>query len=154
MAKVSPINKSFCLQNVCETNYKKIFCLLPNLRNIEHEVQGFSQGKPALHVQVLEQTAYTKTIQLSHFFTTHSDVLLAPAVKIRLYFDVCTAEVLRDYKREEVSTAICDLSRSKDIMDYKWRLNYFLEKWLDHCLKTEYDFKQKNDNSNPNPSIN
>ncbi len=133
------------MQNICETNYKKIFCLLPNIRDIQHEVHGFSQGKPSLHMQVLEQTAYTKTIQLSYFFTTSSDALSAPAIKIRLYFDVCTAEVLRNYKWKEVNTEILDLSRSQDIMDYKWRLNYFLEKWLDHCLKTEYDFKQKDE---------
>ena len=140
MAKVAPLNKSFCLQNICETNYYKIFSLIPNLREINESAQGFSHGKPMLHVEVLEQTPYTKTIQLSHFFENENDVLLAPAVKIRMYFDVCTAEVLRDYKREEVVKAITDISQSKDIMDYKWRLNYFLEKWLDHCLKNNYDF--------------
>ena len=140
MAKVSPLNKSICLQNICETNYHKIFCLIPNLRDIAESAQGFSHGKPMLHVQILEQSPYTKTIQLSHFFENEDQVLIEPAVKIRMYFDVCTAEVLRDYKRVEVATAINDISRSKDIMDYKWRLNYFLEKWLDHCLKTDYVF--------------
>ncbi len=141
MAKVAPVNKSFCLQNICETNYKKIFYLLPNLMHIEVSAQGFANGKPALYVQILEQTAYTKTIQLSHYFENEAKHrVLEPAVKIRLYFDVCIAEVLRDYKRVEVSDAIVDISRSKDIMDYKWRLNYFLEKWLDHCLKTKYSF--------------
>ncbi|BCG65039.1 MAG: hypothetical protein methR_P2852 [Methyloprofundus sp.] len=141
MAKVAPVNKSFCLQNICESNYKKIFNLVPNLRNIDASAQGFANGKPVLHVQILEQTAYTKTIQLSHYFENEAKhVLLEPAVKIRLYFDVCIAEVLRDYKRIEVSSAIADIGRSKEIMDYKWRLNYFLEKWLDYCLKTDYSF--------------
>jgi len=140
MFKVAPLNKSFCLQTVCEANYKKIVRLIPDLRYLSGSSQGLSQGKPMLHVQVLEQTPYTKTIQLSHFFTEDSNLLLEPAVKIRVYFDVCIAEVLRDYKRVEVANAITDISRSKDIMDYKWRLNYFLEKWLDHCLKTDYIF--------------
>ncbi|NOQ81670.1 MAG: DUF1249 domain-containing protein [Methylophaga sp.] len=140
MFKVAPLNKSFCLQAVCEGNYKKIVRLIPDLRYLSGSAQGLSQGKPMLHVQVLEQTPYTKTIQLSHFFTEDSNLLLEPAVKIRVYFDVCIAEVLRDYKRVEVANAITDISRSKDIMDYKWRLNYFLEKWLDHCLKTDYIF--------------
>ncbi len=128
------------MQTVCEGNYKKIVRLIPDLRYLAGSAQGFSQQKPVLHVQVLEQTPYTKTIQLSHFFTENSVLLLEPAVKIRVYFDVCIAEVLRDYKRVEVANAITDISRSKDIMDYKWRLNYFLEKWLDHCLKTDYIF--------------
>ncbi|GAW85840.1 conserved hypothetical protein [Bathymodiolus platifrons methanotrophic gill symbiont] len=140
MAKVSPLNKSFCLQNVCESNYHKLFSLIPNLRDIDESAQGFSDGKPMLHMQILEQSPYTKTIQLSHLFANEAGVLLEPAVKIRMYFDVCIAEVLRDYKRVEVATAIEDIGLSKEIMDYKWRLNYFLDKWLDHCLKTDYIF--------------
>ena len=140
MAKVAPLNKSFCLQNICETNYHKLICLIPGLRNIDESAQGFSDGKPMLHMQILEQSPYTKTIQLSYFFENNTEALLEPAVKIRLYFDVCTAEVLRDYKRVEVSKAIADIGLSTDIMDYKWRLNYFLEKWLDHCIKADYTF--------------
>lgn len=140
MAKVSLVNKSFCLQNICESNYRKIFCLIPELRSINQSAQALSQGKPILHLQILEQTPYTKTIQLSHYFENESEMFLEPAVKIRLYFDVCIAEVLRDYKRIEVASAINDIGRSKDIMEYKWKLNYFLEKWLDHCLKTDYVF--------------
>jgi uncharacterized protein YqiB (DUF1249 family) len=140
MAKVAPLNKSFCLQNVCESNYHKLFSLIPELRDIDDSAQGFSAGKPLLHMQILEQSAYTKTIQLSYFFENNAQALLEPAVIIRLYFDVCTAEVLRDYKRVEVNKAIADIGLSADIMDYKWRLNYFLEKWLDHCLKADYTF--------------
>lgn len=140
MAKVAPLNKSFCLQTICETNYHKLFCLIPNLRDIEDSAQGVSNGKPVLHVKILEQSPYTKTIQLSYLFENEAEMMLAPAIKIRMYFDVYTAEVLRDYKRQEVIKAIGDISLSKDIMDYKWRLNYFLEKWLDHCLKSDYHF--------------
>jgi uncharacterized protein YqiB (DUF1249 family) len=142
MAKVTPLNKSFCLQTVCEQNYKKILYLIPDIKIIEAAAQGYSEGKPILHVKVLEQSPYTKTIELSHFFDSEFGMILEPAVKIRLYFDVRTAEVLRDYKRVEVDKAIKDLGQVKDVMDYKWRLNYFLEKWLDHCLKKQYTFKK------------
>ncbi len=144
MAKVAPLNKSFCVQNICEANYLKLFSLIPELREIDDSAQGFSDGKPMLHIHILEQSPYTKTIQLSYFFENNAEALLEPAVKIRLYFDVCTAEVLRDYKRVEVSKAVEDISLSSDIMDYKWRLNYFLEKWLDHCLKADYTFASNN----------
>jgi len=33
-----------------------------------------------------------------------------------------------------------DPGLSREIMNYKWRLNYFLQKWLDHCLKKDYLF--------------
>ncbi|WP_428354232.1 DUF1249 domain-containing protein [Methyloprofundus sp.] len=141
MAKVSPLNKSFCLQNICESNFNKLFSLIPNLRGIDESAQGYADDKPRLHLQILEQSPYTKTIQLSYYFeNSAAEVVLEPAVKIRIYFDVCTAEVLRDYKRVEVTKAIADIGLSSDIMDYKWRLNYFLVKWLDHCLKADYSF--------------
>ncbi|MDC9729515.1 MAG: DUF1249 domain-containing protein [Methyloprofundus sp.] len=143
MAKVTPLNKSFCLQTVCEQNYKKILYLIPDIKEINETAKGFSKEKPVLHVKILEQSPYTKTIELSHFFDSEFGMILEPAVKIRLYFDVRTAEVLRDYKRIEVASAIDDLGKVKEVMDYKWRLNYFLEKWLDHCLKTNYVFKQE-----------
>jgi len=28
-------------------------------------------------------------------------------------------------------------------MNYKWRLYYFLQKWLDHFLKKDYPFSTK-----------
>lgn len=141
MAKVFLVNQSFCLQNICETNYRKILCLIPDIKNIDRLAQGISNGKPKLHLQVIEQTSYTKTIQLSHFFECQSGIFLEPDVKIRLYFDVQIAEVLRDYKRIEVADAINDIGKSKEIMEYKWKLNFFLEKWLDHCLQKKYIFK-------------
>jgi uncharacterized protein YqiB (DUF1249 family) len=145
MAKVTPLNKSFCLQTVCEQHYQKILYLIHDIKTINNTAQGFSNEKPVLHVKILEQSPYTKTIELSHFFDNEFGMVLEPAVKIRLYFDVRTAEVLRDYKRIEVANAIKDLGKVKEVMDYKWRLNYFLEKWLDHCLKTEYIFKQEDE---------
>jgi len=141
MAKVNLLNKSFCLQTICEQNYKKLLYLIPDIHLIDKAAEGYSAGKPLLYIEILEQSPYTRTIQLSHFFTGEFGLLLEPAVKIRLYFDVRTAEVLRDYKRIEVDSAIQDKGASKDIMDYKWQLNYFLEKWLDHCLKKEYVFQ-------------
>jgi len=140
MAKVNLVNKSLCLQMVCEQNYKKLLYLIPDIHLIEQSAEGHSEGKPLLYIEILEQTAYTRTVQLSHFFTDEFESLFEPAVKIRLYFDMRTAEVLSDSKRKTVENAIQDKSASKDIMDYKWQLNYFLEKWLDYCLKTNYIF--------------
>ncbi|SMG66036.1 conserved hypothetical protein [methanotrophic bacterial endosymbiont of Bathymodiolus sp.] len=54
MAKVAPLNKSFCLQNICEANYHKLFSLIPELRDIDDSAQGFSDGKLMLHMQILE----------------------------------------------------------------------------------------------------
>ena len=66
---------------------------------------------------------------------------MAPAVKIRIYLDANLAEVLKDHARTDVSKIYTDPGQTVEIMNYKWRLNYFLQKWLDHCLQTNYEFR-------------
>ena len=81
------------------------------------------------------------TLLLSHYFDVESEYFLEPAVKIRIYLDARLVEVLRDHVRPDVCKAIKDPGQIRDIMDYKWSLNYFLEKWLNHCLQTDYRFR-------------
>ncbi|MGZ8227609.1 MAG: DUF1249 domain-containing protein, partial [Methylococcaceae bacterium] len=94
----------------------------------------------SLHLAVIERTAYTMTIELSHCFNKSRDRFFEPAVKIRIYLDAQMAEVLSDHARAEVTRVFKDPGLSCEIMHYKWRLNYFLQKWLDHCLKKDYQF--------------
>ncbi|TAL49646.1 MAG: DUF1249 domain-containing protein, partial [Methylovulum sp.] len=30
MSLINPVNKSFCLEQICESNYQKLFKLIPN----------------------------------------------------------------------------------------------------------------------------
>ena len=80
------------------------------------------------------------TVELSHCFIKNPDEFLEPAVKIRLYLDAMLAEVLSDHVRASVAQVFKNPGLSREIMNYKWRLNYFLQKWLDHCLKKDYRF--------------
>lgn len=140
MGLLNPVNKSWCLEQLCEANYRNLLNLIPHLISVEHSAIGVSPNHSKLYLTVLEHTPYTKTIQLSHRFQKHTELLTAPAVVIRLYTDLQLAEVLSDHARVSVKAAIKDKGLSKEIMNYKWRLNYFLHKWLDHCLKKSYQF--------------
>ena len=143
MSEVNPVNKSFCLEKICESNYQKLLRLIPNLYNIHSRAIGQHPNKPTLHLKIIERTAYTLTLQLTHCFPDTPAELFEPAVKIRLYDDAKLAEVLRDHCRTDVFKVVTDNSQSKKIMDYKWSLNYFLGKWLDYCLQTDYQFEAK-----------
>jgi uncharacterized protein YqiB (DUF1249 family) len=79
-------------------------------------------------------------VELSHCFNRDSNEFLAPAVKIRVYLDAQLAEVLSDHARASVAQVFKNPGLSSEIMNYKWRLNYFLQKWLDHCLNKKYLF--------------
>lgn len=145
MSQLRPVNTSLCLEKICESNYQKLFRLIPNLRSLKKIAIGKTHDKPALHLEILERNPYTLTIALSHCFKQQLSELLAPAVKIRIYLDAQLAEVIRDNDRPAVNRVYQNPGLALEIQEYKWRLNYFLQKWLDHCLKTEYQFAEAAD---------
>ncbi|MEI6146832.1 MAG: DUF1249 domain-containing protein [Methylococcales bacterium] len=145
MNYINPVNKSFCLEQMCASNYQKLLKLVPELLALKEAVIGVALNNMPLHISVLENTPYTLMIELNHCFNLDKDEYFEPAVKIRLYMDAQLAEVMSDQARSPISIAFKDKGLSTDIMNYKWRLNYFLQKWLDHCLKQDYQFRV-NDN--------
>ncbi len=140
MALVEPVNKSICLEQVCASNYRKLFRLIPDLTSLKDGATGLAPRHSDLRIRIIERTPYTLTIELSHCFNYELNTSIAPAVTIRIYLDAQLAEVLNDSVRAGVSQVYKNSSASKEIMNYKWRLNYFLLKWLDHCLATGYCF--------------
>ncbi|WP_411727675.1 DUF1249 domain-containing protein [Methyloglobulus sp.] len=140
MSFLNPINKSLCLEQVCASNYQKIFRLIPDLCAVKDNAIGLAANNTTLHLQIIEQATYTLTIELSHCFSKKPDELLEPAVRIRIYLDAQLAEVLSDHARPSVTHVFKDFGLCREIMNYKWRLNFFLQKWLDHCLTKGYQF--------------
>jgi uncharacterized protein YqiB (DUF1249 family) len=140
MSFLNPINKSQCLEDVCASNFQKLFKLIPDLKTYNKLATGTAPCNTALYLQVIEQTAYTMTIELSHCFSKKPDELMVPEVRIRLYLDAQLAEVLSDHARASVTRTFKDFGLCREIMHYKWRLNFFLQKWLDHCLTKNYRF--------------
>jgi hypothetical protein len=141
MSFVNPVNKSICLELICESNYQKLLKLIPDLLTLEKTAIGLAPNNTTLHIAVIESSPYTMTIELSHCFSKNLGEFLEPAVKIRLYLDAQLAEVLSDHVRASVAHVFKNPGLSREIMNYKWRLNYFLQKWLDHCLKKDYQFR-------------
>ena len=145
MSLLNPINKSYCLEQICESNYHKLFKLIPDLLAFKEKAIGLAPNNTTLHITVIESTPYTMTVELSHYFIKNLDEVLEPAIKIRLYLDAQLAEVLSDHARANVAQVFKNPGLSREIMNYKWRLNYFLQKWLDHCLKKDYHFSKTGD---------
>ncbi len=143
MGTINPVNKPFCLEQIYESNYRKLLRLIPNLSSIKNNAIGYSAGKPALHLEIIEKSTYSITLQLSHCFEKAPDHFFEPAVKIRIYLDARLAEVIRDHAKSDVFRMINKLEQNNKVIDYKWSLNYFLEKWLSHCLQKKYQFNEE-----------
>lgn len=141
MFLLEPVNTSWCLEQICDSNYQKLFQLIPDLRIYEQYAVGVTcSTQPHLFLKVLERNPYTLTIELSHQFGNLPELML-PAVTIRVYLDAQLAEVLCDIERPAVSRVFRDPGNLVGIRQYKWRLNYFLQKWLEFCMKADYQFK-------------
>lgn len=143
MGALNPVNKSFCLEKLCESNFYKLMRLAPNLSQIDEQAVAQAQGKPSLHLRMIDRAPYTLTVELSHYFAEASEILGEPALRIRIYLDTRSAEVLCDEARPPACRAKTHMGNAIQLMNYKWTLNYFLEKWLNHCLRAGYRFKRE-----------
>lgn len=143
MALINPINKPECLEQLYASNYQKLFKLIPDLLVYRNHAVGYAVNHSALHVDVIDRSPYTMTVELTYRFNKNLSELMEPAVRIRLYLDAKLAEVISDHARAAVSLVFKDPGHSYEIMHYKWRLNYFLHKWLDHCLNKNYQFNEE-----------
>lgn len=138
MSRLEPQEKSYWLARICEANFERLLRLAPDLESMPASTIAQAKGKPLLRLELLEQSPYTLTLELSHCFGFES--LLEPAVKIRVYLDARAVEVLSDHARPHVHAALRNEPKAREVMDYKWTLNYFLSRWLDHCLASDYRF--------------
>ncbi len=140
MSQFDPAQKSLWLQRVCEDNYRKLEVLVPDLQALadEKKATGLS-GLPPLHVSLLERSPYTLLLELTHHFSFEAGSLVEPAVRIRVCFDARTAEVLSDHVRADVMLSPLDQREPGLVLDYKWKLNYFLSRWLEHCIDYQYE---------------
>lgn len=151
MSRLNPVNTSLCLEEICASNYQKLLKLIPNLEAFIDSTCEITQ-QPGLQISILERSVYTLTVELNQQISQSTELMILPAIKIRIYLDVKLLEVLSDHAHAEVAKVFCDASASRDIMTYKWRLNYFLQKWLDFCLQKRV--KSRVEESEPllNPS--
>ena len=141
MSQFSPVDKSLCLHRVCEANYVRLNRLVPDLVRLGATATASVAGKPALHLRLLERSPFTLVLELTHAFTAGYAGYSEPAVRIRVCLDSRTVEMLSDATRPRVHEALPEGAMPQAILDYKWSLNYFLSRWLDHCLAAPYQFR-------------
>lgn len=132
--QVRPINKSFCLQVLCEDNYKKLFRLIP-------KPQCAASFNGAIHCEILASGPYTHTVRLHQQHIDASTEITA--FKCRIYHDTHAVEVINI----EGNSPLSELQKTtpKDILNNKWALNYFFEKWLTfqlQLLSTDHNIAQ------------
>jgi uncharacterized protein YqiB (DUF1249 family) len=127
--------KSFVgLMALYESNYLRLFQLIPELNRLDGYYRSAVAGDCDLHVEILERSRYTVTMSLSYFFVEDNVRVADPDMTVRLYLDGQLAEAMNfsgDHRHAELRR----LSRAhRRELDSRWRRNMVLNKWLDYLM--------------------
>lgn len=134
------------LMELYERNYVLVRLLIPGLRQLgEGTHVSQPDGAMPLELCAIEHSRFTTTFNLSYRFS--SDLRAAkhagqvgrrerePDLTIRIYHDARTCEVMSglipSFRQE---------SRRVRDLEHGYRLNRFLEKWLNYCLRQGHGF--------------
>ncbi len=150
MSRFRPRNQSYWLAHLFESNYGKLRLLIPDLLELNGDAVAVSSGKPALALTLIERSRYTLTIDLHYRFDSAQQRAAESRFRIRVYLDGKCAEALHEVPRvDESAPNVQDRRRWAQRLEDKWSANYFLERWLSHCLQSRYRFARSSRTEEP-----
>lgn len=134
------------LMELYERNYVLVRLLVPGLRHLGEGVHvSRLDGSLPLELSAIEQSRFTTTFNLSYRFTANQRGVAQPEhvgrrerepdLMIRIYHDARTCEVMSG-----LIPSIKQESRRVRDLEQGYRLNRFLDKWLNYCLRQGHSF--------------
>lgn len=151
MSRFRPRNKSYWLAQLCESNFRQLCQLVPDLTSLPNDAMAAAHGKPPLHLKVVDRSAYTLTLELSHCFGLDVERLFEPGLRVRVYLDGQCAEALPTSPQGPRRHPGRMPRALAEVLDDKWASNYFLQRWLEHCIRSRYRFAVTS--IRPEPSV-
>ena len=133
------------LMALYDDNYVRFKQLVTELDELEGESRSIRFDDITLHLQILQRSRYTTTVLLTYLLDLgDEDISRTPDLKIRIYHDANQAEVLSCCRNDPDTFDWLEKSACQSNMQWRWRMNQFLRKWLTHCLKHGHGFPQEN----------
>lgn len=120
------------LMALYESNYLRLFRLIPELDRIDGCFHSRVAGDCDLHVEILERCRYTVTMSLTYHLETDDGLLIDPDMTVRAYLDGKLAEVMAIGACQRHTTLRQLVREHRRELDRRWRLNVVLNKWLDY----------------------
>lgn len=123
------------LMELYEENYRLVRLLMPELRTMEAGVYvSRPEGRLQLELSQIVRNRYTTTFNLTYRFTHSLRGEREPDLSVRIYHDARTCEVLSGFLHSRWE------NRKVRSLDHGYRLNRFLFKWLNYCLRQGHGF--------------
>jgi uncharacterized protein YqiB (DUF1249 family) len=120
------------LMALYESNYLRLFRLIPELDRIDGCFHSRVAGDCDLHVEILERCRYTVTMSLTYHLETDDGLLIDPDMTVRAYLDGKLAEVMAIGECQRHTSLRQWVREHRRELDRRWRLNIVLNKWLDY----------------------
>ena len=120
------------LMAVYESNYLRLLNLIPDLEQIDGCFRSRVAGDCDLHVDILERSRYTVTLNLTYYFESDSGRIADPDMLVRAYLDGRLAEAVRlgrNHRHTEFRRLLREQRRD---LGARWARNTVLNKWLDY----------------------
>lgn len=128
------------LMALYENNYALLAQLAPESDFPFDQAISRSSLDRDLHLQVIERSRYTVTLNLSYRFKANDRILHEPDVDIRVYRDAMLAEALRVGPHAHCAV-LHDLDRELGpMLQGRWGRNLLLNKWLSYLLAHGHGF--------------
>jgi hypothetical protein len=120
------------LMSLYESNYLRLFRLIPELDRIDGCFHSRVVGDCDLHVEILERCRYTVTLSLTYHLEMDDGLLIDPDMTVRAYLDGKLAEVMAIGGCRRHATLRQLVREHRKELDRRWRRNIILNKWLDY----------------------
>jgi len=127
------------LMALYEANYRRLKHLIPDLGTVGEKRVSRVANDLDLHLEIIGRAPYTTILSLTYYF--ESGKLADPAARIRIYHDARLVEVESCRFRQPLPfTRIARPGVRLPMLEWKWEVNLFFEKWLLYCVEQGHDF--------------
>jgi hypothetical protein len=123
------------LMTLYESNYIKLHALASAFEWPADAIVSSSSRDSDLHAEIVRREPYTTTMRLTYWFDDAGVAAADPDLVVRVYHDARLVEAVSSREAHH-HAKLRELARSGNAeLDRRWRLNMFLNKWLDYLFE-------------------
>ena len=128
------------LMGLYEANFVLFRSLISNTVVLPADAVSSVQHGEDLYLSVVDRSKYTMTIKLTHRFNENGTIKHNPGLTLRVYFDAGQVEVLSWHGHEDFDDIGQHSFKRRPSIPAKWKVNFFLGKWLEYCVLIGHKF--------------
>jgi len=123
-------------------NYRRLGLLFDDSTLERDRMISRVEGQLPLYIEITERHSFTTCARISHAFESSQGIVsLDPDAHIRIYHDAKVAEATHCYPGTVNQPLFGALVPVADVVEHRWRMNRFLDKWLEYLLQQGHNIE-------------